>query len=144
MKTSTKGLDLLTEREDVRKNAYLDVKGIPTIGIGHTGPEVRLGLSWTDDDVRMALEKDVKRCEDTINLYCVNKLTQDQFDALVSFIFNVGVNAFIHSTLLRKLNQGDMEGAAREFDRWHIPPEVTARRNGEKLQFAGVKFVARA
>lgn len=144
MKTSVQGLDLLTEREDKRNKAYLDTKGIPTIGVGHTGPEVRLGLVWTDDEVRVALEKDVKRCEDAINLYCIQKLAQHQFDALVSFIFNVGVNAFMKSTMLRKLNQGDFDGATKEFDRWHIPAEVTSRRNGEKLQFMGIKFVARA
>jgi lysozyme len=68
MKTSKQGLDLLTEREGVRYKAYLDSKGIPTIGVGHTGPEVRLGLVWTPDEVRIALEKDVKLCEDTLNM----------------------------------------------------------------------------
>lgn len=144
MKTSKQGLDLLTEREGVRVKAYLDSKGIPTIGVGHTGPEVRLGLVWTDDEVRIALQNDVKLCEDTINLYCVQELKQHQFDALVSFIFNVGVTAFRKSTLLRKLNQGDFEGAAIQLDRWHIPPEITSRRNGEREQFLGNKFVARA
>lgn len=144
MKTSAQGLDLLEQREAKRYKAYLDTKGIPTIGVGHTGPEVRLGLIWTDDEIRIALEKDVKKCEDAINLYCVWTLPQHMFDALVSFIFNVGVNAFVKSTMLRKLNQGDFDGATNEFDRWHIPPEVTSRRNGEKLQFAGTKFVARA
>lgn len=144
MKTSSQGLDLLTERESKRNKAYLDTKGIPTIGVGHTGPEVRLGLEWTDDEVRIALENDVKRCEDAINLYCVHPLTQNQFDALVSFIFNVGVNAFIKSTMLRKLNQGDFEGASQEFDRWHIPSSITTRRNAEKFQFLGKQYVGRA
>lgn len=137
MKTSKDGLDRLTVREGKRNKAYLDTKGIPTIGVGHTGPEVRLGLVWTDDEVRIALENDVKRCEDTINLYCCVPLQQHQFDALVSFIFNVGVNAFARSTMLRKLNQGDYEGAADQFDRWHIPPEITGRRNSERDQFRG-------
>jgi lysozyme len=137
MKTSKDGLDKLTVREGVRKRAYLDTKGIPTIGVGHTGPEVRLGLVWTDDEVRIALENDVKMCEDTIALYCVQSLAQHQFDALVSFIFNIGVNAFKRSTMLRKLNQGDFEGAAKEFDRWVIPAEITKRRMSEKAQFLG-------
>jgi lysozyme len=137
VKTSKQGLDALEKREGKRYRAYLDSKSIPTIGVGHTGPEVKLGLVWTDDEIRLALEHDVKRCEDTINLYCAHKLKQHQFDALVSFIFNVGVNAFMHSTMLRKLNQGDFEGAAKEFDHWHIPPEIIGRRNSERAQFLG-------
>jgi lysozyme len=137
MKTSADGLEKLEKREGVRYKAYLDSKGIPTIGVGHTGPEVRLGLEWSADQVRVALEKDVKRCEDTINLYCVHPLKQHQFDALVSFCFNVGVNAFMRSTMLRKLNQGDFEGAAKEFDRWHIPAEIIGRRDSERAQFLG-------
>lgn len=137
MKTSADGLARLEQREGKRYKAYLDTKGIPTIGVGHTGPEVRLGLVWTDDQIRIALEKDVKKCEDAINLYCCLALAQHQFDALVSFIFNVGVTAFIKSTLLRKLNQGDFDGAAQQFDRWHIPPEITNRRNSERDQFLG-------
>jgi lysozyme len=144
MKTSKQGLELLADREAFRNEAYLDSKGIPTIGVGHTGPEVHLGLVWTDEQVQEALQKDVKLCEDTINLYCVQALAQHQFDALVSFAFNVGVNAFRRSTMLRKLNQGDYEGAANEFNRWIIPTEVTSRRKGEKHQFRGTKFVARA
>jgi lysozyme len=143
MKTSTQGLDLLEKREDKRYKAYLDSRDVPTIGVGHTGPEVRLGLVWTDDQIRIALENDVKRCEDAINLYCVHKLEQHQFDALVSFTFNVGVNAFMRSTLLRKLNQGDWDGAAKEFDRWNIPSEIVPRRLAEKLQFLGKEFVPR-
>lgn len=137
MKLSDAGLSRLEDREGVRYKAYLDSKGIPTIGVGHTGPEVYLGLVWSADQVKVAVEKDVKRCEDAINLYCVQQLKQYQFDALVSFIFNVGVNAFIRSTMLRKLNQGDFDGAAKEFDRWHIPEGVTHRRDTEKAQFLG-------
>lgn len=137
MNTSRDGIRKLGDREGRRKEAYLDTKGIPTIGVGHTGPDIHLGLVYTDEQIDDALAKDVKQCEDTINLYCVNPLKQFQFDALVSFIFNVGVNAFIHSTLLRKLNQGDFDGAAGQFDRWHIPPEITGRRNSEKAQFLG-------
>jgi lysozyme len=142
--TREQGLKLLEEREGKRREAYLDTKKIPTIGVGHTGPEVHLGLVWSDEQILEALRQDVKKCENAVNLYCVNRLEQHQFDALVSFIFNVGVNAFTRSTLLRKLNQGDFEGAAKEFDRWHIPAEITSRRNGEREQFKGTVFVARA
>lgn len=138
MKTSDDGLEKLKTREGVRNKAYLDTRGIPTIGVGHTGPEVRLGLTWTREQVTEALRADVKRCEDAINLYCVQELKQHQFDALVSFIFNVGVYAFMRSTMLRKLNQGDYDGVLQQFDRWVIPAEVTSRRMGEKEQFKGI------
>lgn len=135
MKMSGKGLDALQVREGVRLVAYKDTKGIWTIGVGHTGPEVHEGLVWTAEQVRSALETDVGKCEDAINENVKVSLTQNQFDALGSFIFNVGVNAFKASTLLKILNTGDYVGAAAQFDRWHIPPEITGRRNSEKAQF---------
>jgi lysozyme len=143
MKTSEQGLSLLGEREGRRLEAYQDTVGVWTIGDGHTGPDVYEGLVWTGEQANAALAKDVKLCEDTVNMYCVQRLRQHQFDALVSFIYNVGASAFRRSTLLRKLNQGDFEGAAMQFDRWHIPSEITSRRNGERDQFLGIKFKAR-
>ena len=82
--------------------------------------------------------------EDAINSHVTVDLTQHQFDALVSFSFNVGISAFTGSTLLKKINANSMDEAAAQFDRWHIPVEITSRRNGEKLQFQGIDFVARA
>lgn len=138
MKTSEDGLEKLKVREGCKLRAYLDTRGVPTIGVGHTSPGLTLGMVWSPQQAMDALAKDVKRCEDAIALYCVTQLEQHQFDALVSFIFNVGVTAFAKSTMLRKINQGDMEGAAKEFDRWHIPPEITKRRTSEKEQFCGL------
>lgn len=143
MKTSEQGIALLREREGERLRAYLDVAGVATIGVGHTGPGITLGLVWSPQQSADALKKDVEKCEKTIALYCVHKLKQCQFDALVSFIFNIGVNAFVKSTLLRKLNQGDFEGAAAQFDRWNIPAAIISRRMGEKQQFLGKQFKAR-
>lgn len=135
MKTSTEGLRILGQREARRHKAYLDTKGIPTIGVGHTGPEVYMGLAWTDQQIDDALQDDIQEAEDCINKYCKVPLTQNQFDALVSFVFNVGTTAFRRSTLLRVLNKGDYEEAAKCFDMWHIPPEVIGRRNSEREQF---------
>jgi lysozyme len=135
MKTSEQGLKKLEGREGKRKTAYLDTKGIPTIGVGHTGPEVYMGLAWTDQQITDALIDDVKEAEDAVNGYVKVALTQNQFDALVSFTFNVGVTAFITSTLLTVLNKGDYESAAKQFDRWHIPPEIIGRRDSERDQF---------
>jgi lysozyme len=113
----------------------LDTKGIPTIGVGHTGPEVYIGLAWTDEQIEDALRDDVQEAEDCVNKYVTVPLTQNQFDALVSFVFNVGVMAFRKSTLLRILNTGDYVEAATCFDMWHKPKEIIGRRDSEREQF---------
>lgn len=143
MKTSRQGLQLLIDREAKRNKAYLDSKGIPTIGVGHTGPEVHLGLTWSDEQVEKVFAKDIARFEKAINDALDFDIPQHAFDALVSWLFNVGTGWAPKATLIRKINAGDMEGAAAEFDRWHIPPEVTTRRNGEREQFKGAAFEAR-
>jgi lysozyme len=135
MRMSDDGLHILEMREGSRNYAYKDTKGIWTIGVGHTGPEVVEGLRWTPEQVDEQFRKDVSKCEVAINSNVKITLTQNQFDALCSFIFNVGVGAFTSSTLLRVLNTGDILGAANQFDRWHIPIEITSRRNSEKAQF---------
>lgn len=135
MVTSENGLEQLENREGRRETAYQDTKGIWTIGVGHTGPDVYHGLVWTDQQILDALRKDVKLCEDTINLYCVNPLTQNQFDALVSFVFNIGVTAFRTSTVLRRLNQGDYMGAALAMLMWEKNKELVPRREQEYNQF---------
>lgn len=135
MKMSNQGLTVLMLREGKRNKAYKDTKGIWTIGVGHTGPEVVEGLQWSDQQIIDQLAIDVGKCEEAINMNVRIGLTQNQFDALCSFIFNVGVHAFETSTMLRKLNMADVAGATAEFDRWHTPPEITSRRNSEKAQF---------
>ncbi len=142
MKTNQQGLDLLIAREGKRNDAYLDSVGVPTIGVGHTGPEVHMGLHWTDDQVSDALRADLDRFENAINDGVTVELEQHQFDALVSFAFNVGVGAFQSSTLLKKINAKLFDEAEAQFDRWHIPPEITRRRSAEREQFAGRHFVA--
>jgi len=135
MKMSENGLQLLTLREGFKTFAYKDTKGIWTIGVGHTGPEVKAGLVWTVAQVKDALRADVATAEKAINKGVKVVLTQNQFDALCSFIFNVGVGAFTRSTLLKVLNKGNYIEAANQFDRWHIPVEITSRRNSEREQF---------
>jgi lysozyme len=145
MRISTQGLELLIEREGSESQAYLDTAEPPvwTIGVGHTGPEVHDGLVWTAQQIKDALAHDVKRFEDAVNAAATVDISQHAFDALVSFAFNVGPEAVKASTLIRKINAGDLEGAAVQFDRWHIPPSITSRRNGEREQFRGTRFAAR-
>jgi lysozyme len=136
LKLSPDGAERLSEREGVRRKAYLDTKGIPTIGIGHTGPEVKLGLVWSMEKVMETFKRDVRWAEDAVNS-CTYPLKQNQFDALVSFVFNVGATAFHRSTLKKLVNLGNLPEAAKQFDRWVFPKEVTRRRMEEKSQFIG-------
>ena len=142
MNISAQGIKLLMEREGKRNSAYLDSVGVPTIGIGHTGPEVHLGLVWTDEQVEQAFRADLVRFEDAINANVHVPLEQYQFDALVSWLFNVGTDWAHRATLIKDINAGDMTSAAAQFDQWHIPPEIISRRNGEKAQFMGTAFEA--
>jgi len=119
MKTSQSGLDFIQDVEGCKLFAYLDTGGVWTIGVGHTGPEVVRGLACTMEEAMAWLAEDVREAEDAINKAVKVPLTQNQFDALVSFVFNVGVGAFLSSTLLKKLNAGDYEGAAAQFPRWN-------------------------
>lgn len=134
MKLSDKGAKLLIQREGKRNKAYKDTKGIWTIGVGHTGPEVHEGLVWSDAQVMEAFHADVKWAVDAVNS-AKQPLNQNMFDALVSFTFNVGKTAFLNSTLLKLINKGDYKSAWEQFDRWVIPPEITGRRMQEKAQF---------
>jgi lysozyme len=144
MQISKEGLELLKEREGVRNHAYQDSKGIWTIGVGHTGPEVKEGLVWTDAEVDEALEKDVGWAEKAINDQVSTPLTQSQFDALVSLVFNIGVGAFRRSTVLRWLKVGNFEGAAQAILMWNKPREILPRRRGEYQQFKYGRYFARA
>lgn len=140
---SDQGLSLLIDREAKRNDAYPDSKGIPTIGVGHTGPEVHLGLHWTNEQVMDAFRKDLAWVTACVALVRT-QLEQFQEDALYSFIFNIGGGQWGSSTMLRLLNDGTpAEQVALQFDRWHSPPEITSRRNGEREQFKGAAFEAR-
>ncbi|MFO1081858.1 MAG: lysozyme [Reyranellaceae bacterium] len=139
MKISPSGLAALMEREGVRHDAYPDpaTGGPPwTIGVGHTGPEVHPGLRWSDAQVMDALARDLARFERAvIEGAGGTALTQNQFDALVSFAFNVGTGAFLSSTLRRRLAANDLAGASAQFRVWIIPAMIAGRRAGEWVQF---------
>ena len=115
---SKRGLDLTEKFEGFRPQAYLDSVGVPTIGYGHT-----LGVKMGDSCYRLQAESwllsDAQKVVDSINNdYTGPELTQNEFDALVDFGFNLGVHALEGSTLWRKLMAGDIAGAAAEFPKW--------------------------
>jgi lysozyme len=117
--------------------AYRDPVGVLTIGYGHTGPDVTPSQTITQVQADTLLINDLHKFELTVNALCGSALTtQYQFDALVSFAFNLGGNTLKTSTLLRLHLAGDYAGAAAEFPKWdHAGGEVLAgllrRRQGE-------------
>lgn len=114
---SPSGLDSIKRHEGVRHSAYLDAVRIPTICYGSTSG-VRMGDTATPAQCAELLRKDATYAGAGVAKLVQVPLTQGQYDALVSFVFNVGETQFRRSTMLRKLNAGDCHGAAREFDRW--------------------------
>lgn len=139
MKISEVGLDLIKSHEGFRSDAYLCPAGVWTIGYGHTG-DVEEGQSVTEEEAEELLLQDVAFAEDAVNSLVEVELSQQMFDALVCFIYNVGVGAFEQSTLLRFLNQGQMEEAAEQFLRWNKAggkelTGLTRRREAERDLF---------
>lgn len=115
-------IELLKDVEGLRLSSYKCPGGVLTIGYGHTGQDVRNGLTITPERAIELLKKDVdiayRGVAEAIESEFFRELTKNQICALVSFVFNVGVYAFKKSTMLRKINNGDYAGAANEFERW--------------------------
>jgi lysozyme len=117
-----------------------------TIGWGHTnhhGREFDKNARWTQQDCDDALEEDMQGFGEQVAGLVKVPLKQNQFDALVSFAYNVGIGNMKKSTLLRKLNDGDDEGAALEFHRWNrsngkVLQGLVRRRAAEALLFQGI------
>ncbi|MEP7008243.1 MAG: lysozyme [Sphingomonas bacterium] len=138
--------DLIAAFEGRRHQAYPDpaTGGAPwTIGIGHTGPEVRKGLTWDDARIDAALNADLKRFDEGVAMLIGAAPTaQNEFDALVSFAFNLGLGNLGKSTLLSSHKAGDKAGAAIEFARWNRAggrpmTGLTRRRAAEATLYRG-------
>lgn len=134
MRLSKEGADALVRREGKKNKAYQDSKGIWTIGVGHTGNDFGPESMWTDEQVMNTFMRDVAWAENAVSEVRM-PLNQNMFDALVSFVFNVGAKAFATSTMKKMLDMGLYSNAAMEFDRWHKPVEITGRRDSERDQF---------
>jgi lysozyme len=139
VKLSQDGLDLIKGFEGCRLKSYQDSVGIWTIGFGST-MGICEGMEITHEQAEQKLWADVRGAEKCVNAGVAVPLTQNEFDALVSFVFNVGCKAFLGSTLLRCLNGGDYDRAAAEFGRWDkargkVLAGLTARRAAERERF---------
>ena len=141
MRLSQTGLDLIKEFEGLRLTAYPDIGGVPTIGYGTTGPDIKLGMNITKAEAEELLRADVAAFERGVSNLVKVAINQNEFDALVSFSYNVGLSALQSSTLLRLLNDGsDRTVVASEFLRWNKvgdkPIEgLTRRRKAERDLF---------
>ena len=143
MKASDKAYALIRRFEGKSNKAYQDSAGVWTIGYGHTGGVVK-GQTISDDEVERLLAEDVAVAENAVNAQNLN-LTQDQFDALVDFMFNLGAGNFQKSTLLKKLKADPNDPTIyNEFLRWVYAGGVkllglVRRRTDEaNLYFTGI------
>ena len=141
MTYSTAGLALTKQFEGLRLTAYQDSGGVWTIGYGHTGSEVVCGLTWTQEQADAQLLIDTQTAQDCVNTHVTLPLTQNQFDALVDFTFNLGCAALRSSTLLSCINAGRFDLAAQQFTRWvyaggKVVDGLMARRQAEQVLFS--------
>jgi len=114
---SANGLNLIKQFEGCKLTAYQDAAGVWTIGYGSTFCVIP-NMICTQAEADARLKEDVQHAVECVDRKVGPNLTQNQFDALVSFVFNVGCAAFSTSTLLRHINAGEFKQAALEFPRW--------------------------
>lgn len=132
MRISDNGVQFIKDREGLRLRAYQDSAGVWTIGYGHT-KGVRKGDTIDQNTATLYLLQDLRNAEDAVNELVQVPLTQNQFDALVSFTFNLGRERLRTSTLLRLLNQKKYISAAGQFERWN-----KEHRNGKLVANKGL------
>ena len=124
MKINTKGIELIKSFEGCKLNAYLDSVNVPTIGFGATfyqnGNKIKLGDKITQQQANELLEFHINKFSSGIIKYLRNDLNDNQFSALVSFAFNLGINSLTISTLLKKVNKNPNDKTiSDEFLKWN-------------------------
>ena len=146
MKISEKGLNLIKKYEGFSSRPYMCPANVPTIGYGSTyypnGTKVKLSDdSISEEEATQILEYIAQKdFGSAVNKFVIVELTQNQFDALVSFAYNIGRTAFENSTLLKLLNRGEYEAAAEQFEKWNksggkVLSGLTKRRFDEQKLF---------
>lgn len=141
MRTSQKGVNLIKSFEGLRLNSYQDSVGVWTIGFGTTRG-IKAGMTISADQAERMLQNDIARFEPQIEHLVNVELSQSQWDALMSFTYNLGAANLESSTLLKRLNAGNYAGAAEQFPRWNkaggqVLSGLTKRRAAERAMFLG-------
>lgn len=139
------GKDIIKFYESLRLKTYLDSGGVKTIGWGHTGPEVKLGMVISKEQAIEIFDKDISKFQEGVKKLILSKATtsQNQFSAMVSLAFNIGLGAFAKSSVLRFHNQGQFDKAANSFGMWvkdnsKVLPGLVKRRKSESLLYKEV------
>jgi lysozyme len=135
VKTSPKGIALITEFEGFRSKAYLCPAGVWTIGYGFT-LGVQPGDTITKEQAKRRLARELESYEAAVMRACTNEPNQNEFDALVCFAFNVGASGMAKSSVIKAHNRGDHQAAARAFQLWNkaggvVYAGLTRRRAAE-------------
>jgi lysozyme len=124
---SDNGLALTKSFEGLHLAAYRDCAGVWTIGYGHTSPTVSEGQTISEPEAEELLRADLTEAVACVNRAVKAVISQNQFDSMVDFCFNAGRGNFLQSTLLRKVNGGNLGGATAQFALWvHAGGEVVA------------------
>lgn len=142
MKLSKAGATFIHSFEGLRLEAY---KAVPTekywtIGFGHYGSDVKQGQKISKAEADALFINDIARYEKGVEDAITKPMNQNEFDAMVSLCYNIGVGAFSKSTLAELFNKGDKEGASEQFDRWNksggrVLKGLVTRRSKEKALF---------
>jgi len=142
-----RGTQVLVDREGLMTTAYQDTVGVWTIGVGHTSaagpPQVTAGMTITETEAFEIFDRDNDYFEHVVADTVSVPLEHHEFDAVVSFVFNIGETQWGSSTMLKLLNQGDKVAAWEEFKKWKKPPEIIPRRRGEYACAVHAMYVAR-
>jgi lysozyme len=141
MKTSEQGKSLIKKFEGCELKAYQCSANVWTIGYGHT-QGIKEGDSCTQEDADRMLAEDLEEFEEYVNNLVEADLSQSQFDALVAWTYNLGPTNLKSSTLLKRLNEGDMDDVPHQIRRWNkaggqVLDGLIRRREAEALLFKG-------
>lgn len=133
-------VDLIKKYEGRSLKAYKCPANVWTCGYGSTGPDIKEGVVWTIWQAEDRLKADLGRFAEGVDRLVTVPITDNQRAALISFSYNVGIQALKESTLLRLLNEGKTEEAAGQFERWNkaagrVLTGLTARRSAERDLF---------
>lgn len=139
---SATGLSYIQGAEGLSYGVYLDAVGLPTTCYGHMDQRLKVGTRFSDFECLIFLKEDLAATEKALKELVTVPLTQGQYDALTSLVFNIGPDAFRRSALRRKLNEGKYDEAAAEFPKWVYAKGkklkgLVRRREEERRLFEG-------